>query len=467
VTSKDTDKFLFPFKKPSLCSRTGTIARAMVRFEKRIKKDDPSKAGVGMLLIRLCLLIFVFYAPIHNYVLAEDFPEDKIKIFNNFISFSAPCHIVSARLGLNDKISYGDFLSAVSMALAVQENYRLFRALPFVEKILEPLSHDLKTKEFRGYRFPVEDLPAFFRKRAAEVQYVLDGFYIVEGILSTPHEICMAEHYAQTFWSIYRGNPLGAYSHIINCPGPWPPSNRVFHSSEERHRWFLFLQAELHYAGYGAYAAQIMEIELEHYRELIVRRLRQRAYLTQSLYEIGDSTNLSTLKNMLLQELTDLRNIAALDSNFEKALDNLRTVDDKVRSEIVQGIIVLPWINRQALDLRMGRRVLATRRVSEVITEPEEWRMTRENTRKENSIDNEVKKVMEETYDWILCCIRVLATINERLYAEKSLQEMRQLHATLASNRNVSFRHRRDGMTVGGIILPWVEVRDEWFYVNH
>jgi len=104
------------------------------------------------------------------------------------------------------------------MALAVENNYRSRRSIFFVEKILEPLSHDLKTKEFRGYRFPVENLPAFFRRHSADVQSVLDRFPALRGVrVPNPNEICMAWHYARAFWVIYSGRPSEAYSGMINC----------------------------------------------------------------------------------------------------------------------------------------------------------------------------------------------------------------------------------------------------------
>jgi len=247
-----------------------------------------------------------------------------------------------------------------------------------------------------------------------------------------------------------------------------------------------------------------MEIELEHYRELIVWQLQKRAYLAQRLYEIRDSISLSALKSLLMQELAGLRSNGTLDFNFEKALDSLRAIDDKVQTEASSiiasnGAIILPWINRLAIDRIMGRRNLYPRANSEspfrFYAEPAEWR-------KENIVDDEVKKIMEEVYAWILCYIRALAIIGERLYIEKNLQKMTQLHSILVNNRNVSYtevdsvlqrwstesyeqrrfdtrrfyiitrhfwhhqRRRQDGdMTVGDIILPWVEVRDEWFGV--
>jgi len=453
---------------------------------------------------------------INNYVLAEDFPEGKIEVFKNFIRYSAPSEIIDARLGLSSKVSYEDFLSAVSMSLAIQDNYRSYRSILFVEKILEPISRDLKAKEFRGYRFPVEDLPVFFRRHAADVQYVLDNSALMVGVsVPNPNEICMARHYAQTFWSIYRGRPFGAYSSMINCFKGLPPIHEpglefdrphYFHSDKDRHKWFLFLQAELRYFGYCVFANQILEMELEHYRELIIWQLQKRAYLAQRFYEIRDNISLSFLKSLLIQELADLRRNDILNLNFKKALDALQTIDDKVlgnsQSNAFKGAIILPWINRQAIDRRMGR--VSPSRGPILFLEEEEQRVARESMEKENTIGSGTKKEIEK-YNWILCYIRALAVINERFYIERSLKEMTQLHSVLVSNRRVSFteldrrfiqlrRHqlsdeqrrfddlryyiitnhfwshqfrRQSGdMTVGEIILPWVKIRDEWFEIQ-
>jgi len=488
-------------------------------------KNKLNKTGIAAFLITCCLVFFMLGGktispllmetvkeeiPLHNYVLAEDFPEDKIIVFNNFIRYSAPSEIIDARLGLNNKVSYGDFLSAVSFALAIHENYRSHHAASFLESVLEPLSHDLKTKEFRGYRFPVEDLPAFFRTYAC-FQAVMDNppKPTIGGPIRNPTERCMAWHYAYTFWSIYRGNLLEAYSMFLRCRRNLPLHlNDVrferpyyFHSDEERHQWFLFLQTELRYAGHGIFADQIMEIELEHYRELIVWQLQKRAYLAQRLYEIRDSISLTTLKNLLVQELADLRNNDSFDFNLEKAINELRVIDDKVSSGITQGIIVLPWIDRQDIDRRMGRRIPSEHDI-EQRQRLAESRLTRRI--EEENIDDETKKAMRNVYDWILCYVRALAIITERLYLEKNLKELTQLHSTLVNNRNVSyteidlhlhgrslygireideqtrlnirrfyiivsdfwghqFRRENGDMAVGEIILPWVKVRDEWF----
>jgi len=493
-------------------------------------RNKLKKADIAMLVIVACCLLFLVLSGkigIHNYILAEDFPRNKIRVFNNFILYSVSSPIIDARLGLNDKVSYADFLSAVSMALSMQENYHLPRSFIFVRKIVEPLSHDLKTKEFRGYRFTVEDLPAFFRRHAGRVQEVLWQLYSGMRGISTPqpNEICMAWHYAQTFWHVHEGRPLVAYSQLLYCTREIPLGASLsrfrrpyyFHSSEERHQWFLFLQAELHHAGYVAFADQIMEAEQEHYRELIVWQLQKRAYLAQILYENKDSISLLTLKNLLVQELTNLRNNAALDLNFEKAIDSLQAIDDKVRStpqsNASRGIIILPWIDRQNIDRRMGRCMPFehdVERRQRFIEQLLAQRMTQENIARENreNIDDETKKAMREVYEWILCYIRALAIISESLYVEKNLEEMTQLHSTLVNNRNVSytkidlyvhhrslhgikevdeqtrldirryyiiqrdfwdhqFRRQNGDMTVGDVILPWVEVQNEWFEISN
>ena len=493
------------------------------------KRNKLKKAGIALLIVVTCCLLFYVWTGTHRYTLAGDFPRDKIRVFRNFIRYSAPHPIVDARLGLNDKVCYADFLSAVSLALSMQENYRWPRASFFARKILEPLAHDLKTKEFRGYRFPVEDLSAFFRGHAADVQEAWrlmragwDGF-----AFPNPSAICMARHYAQTFCHVHKGNLIGAYGILLRCRRTVPihlsdlrfDRPHYFHSDEERHQWFLFLQVELRYFGHDTFADMIMEVELDHYRELIVWQLQKRAYMAQRLYEIRDSSSLSFFKSLLIQELADLRRNDILNLNFKKALDALQAIDDKVlvepKANAFKGIIILPWINRQAIDRRMGIREsmfserdiqrgqwLSEQRLARRIT----WEMERE------SIYYETKEEMVEVQEWILFYIRALAIVNERLYVEESLKEMTQLHSALVNNRNVSYteadvhsdihslhrglniegtdqqsrfdiqrlhiivegfwnyqfmRRQNNDMTVGDIVLPWVEVQNEWLEVNN
>ena len=339
-----------------------------------------------------------------------------------------------------------------------------------------------------------------------------------------PNEICMAWHYAQTFWLVYEGRLLEAYDTLLRCrrgaiarpPNAQPRFGRAydFHGDEERHKWFLFLQAELRHAGHVDFADQITEVELEHHRELIVWQLQKRAYLAQRLYENRDNLSLSTLRRRLAQELDAIKSNAVLNSNFENAIGHLRAIDDKMRVEpqasAAMGTIVLPWINRQALDRRMGRNT------ADIGHPPIQARMIRERAEEENIIDDETEKAMTYTYEWILCYIRALAIVNERFYVENDLKELTQLHSKLINNRNVSrtevdrylsrshiipagktsitityemraefeeqsrldmrrlhiitrhfwyhqYRRQNGDITVGDIILPWVEVRDEWF----
>jgi len=133
--------------------------------------------------------------------------------------------------------------------------------------------------------------------------------------------------------------------------------------------------------------------------------------------------------------------------------------------------------------------------------------MIRERAEEENIIDDETEKAMTYKYEWILCYIRALALVNERFYVENSLKELTQLHSKLINNGSVSrtevdsflpgrrghfipdsdefeeqisfdfrrfyiiirhfwyhqYRRQNGDITVGDIILPWVEVRDGWF----
>jgi len=179
-------------------------------------------------------------------------------------------------------------------------------------------------------------------------------------------------------------------------------------------------------------------------------------------------------------------------------------LDDKVRNtspfDSTKGDLVLPWIDRWAIDYKQGIR-------SEVISvypEPITWKRAIE------SIDKETMEEMKKSYEISIHCIRVLAVISERLYLERDLTAMAQLHSKLANNINVNYtpmgifhqdfsgikntygdgadfselnsqtrfdlrRHdliandfwghqarRRNGdMTIGDVILPWIRVWDE------
>jgi hypothetical protein len=130
---------------------------------------------------------------IPSYTLADDFPQEHVKTFNDFLLFCASVEktkrnskttplyehpVVKIRLELNNPVRYEDFLAAVPLSvsvvidsermpiyrIAVNPHYVQMFTFPsrntfFVENILEPLSHDLANEKYRGYRFKSENLP--------------------------------------------------------------------------------------------------------------------------------------------------------------------------------------------------------------------------------------------------------------------------------------------------------------------
>ena len=143
------------------------------------------------------------------YTLDDDFPKDQVKTFKNFLIFCASVEsvekktllfterpgmyqlpLVKARLELNNPVRYEDFLAAVPLSISIvsyidqtewfefvmQLNYLHMFLYPsrnsfFVKNILEPLSHDLKTGDYRGYHFKDENLPQLFQELA---NYIYD-----------------------------------------------------------------------------------------------------------------------------------------------------------------------------------------------------------------------------------------------------------------------------------------------------
>ena len=498
-----------------------------------------------------------------SYTLAEDFPKEHIKTFNDFLLFYASVEqtrvysrrpvisVVKARLELNNPVRYEDFLAAVLLSVSFVGHdglERVFEQRPrlldhyvemfrfpsrnsfFIENILKPLIHDLRTGEYRGYRFKNENLLQLFREfihfcyyhRHAPFSGWFDStsmnredmfFHVIR--IMIPGEIFLANYYAQTFLLIHNGRLHETYIEMYRYAGMYrffileehqllPPRPYYFYSDEDRYLWFEFLQSELRSAEHADFADEILEIEIEHYRELINWQLQLRAYLTQKLYEYGDSVNLSTLKELLTTEYINLKNNSLFQHNFEMAIETLRDLDDKVRNtspfDSTKGDLVLPWIDREAIDYKQGIR-------SEIISvypEPITWKTAVE------SIDDETKEEMKDSYEKSIYSIRVLTVINEKLNLERDLTKMVQLHSRLANNRNINYtptgvfhrnfsalkntygdgenfpeldaqtrlnlrrygliandfwgrqaRRMKGDMMVGDIILPWVRVWDE------
>ena len=497
-----------------------------------------------------------------SYTLAEDFPEEHIKTFNDFLLFYISVEetrmfsripaisVVKARLELNNPVRFKDFLAAVPLSVSFvghDDSIRMFERTPrlmehyaqmfrfqsrnsfFVENILKPLSHDLKTVEYRGYRFKNENLPQFFRgftkhcydmrengfKRRFDLLFAYGlinefiiipdhGYEIIDGLLlRIPEEFYLINYYAQTFLLIHNGELREAYMEMYRYRAPLsilekhqllPPRPYYIYSDEDRFLWFEFLQAELRSAGHADFADAILGIEIEHYRELINWQLQLRAYLTQKLYEYGDNVNLSTLKELLAAEYGELKSDSLFQTNFERAIEILRDMN------AANGNLVLPWIDREAIDYKQGIRSEVLSVYPGSIT----WKRAIEN------IGDETRKEMRNLYERSIHCIRTLTVTSERLYLERDLKTMVQLHSRLVSNRNINYtptgvfhqdfsvlkntygdgrdfhelnsqtrlnlrrydliandfwghqaRRGNGDMTVGDIILPWVEVWDE------
>ena len=431
------------------------------------------------------------------YTLAEDFPQDHVKTFNDFLIFCASVvapHIVVAethlddrgylygneaytkaiyehplvkmRLELNNPVRYEDFLAAVLLSLccSFRERYfenhdalcayyiRMFmsptRNSFFEENILLPLSHDLAYGKYRGYRFKNINLPQFIREFAdncfdIRMEVVrrdsMRGYFgltFPPYTLVLPEEFHLLNYYAQTFLLILKEELNEAYKELyryktpINSNGTIPPRPYYYYSDDDRYHWFEYLHAELRSAGHSDYADSILETEIEHYRELIVWQLQLRAYLVEKLFEYGDSSNLSTLTELLTSEYESLKNAPIFQAIFKNAIEKLRDMDEKVRAKSLNetGDIALPWIDREAIDSKQGieSKVLAVQQ------NPITWKIAIED------IDGETKEEMKNLYEKVIYYIRVLAVISERLNQERELATMVQLHSILASNTNVN-----------------------------
>ena len=131
-----------------------------------------------------------------------------------------------------------------------------------------------------------------------------------------------------------------------------------------------------------------------------------------------------------------MKNDPLLQTNFEMAIKNLHDIDDKVQAsspiDTSKGDLVLPWIDREAIDHKQGIK-------SEKLTvHPgpidfgtigwDNW-----------VIRTKIVEKRKESYEKANYCIRVLAVISERLCLEKDLNAMVQLHLKLLSNRKVSY----------------------------
>ena len=423
---------------------------------------------------------------IPSYSLAEGFPREHIKTFNDFLIFCASVEetryfskkptisITKARLELNTPVQYEDFLAAVSMSISFvgyDGLERLFEKYPrlrnyycqmfrfrsrnsfFLENVLTPLSHDLKTGEYRGYRFKDEYLQdivnyyydqrvlAFLSSNDIGLNRYYDEVYYRYDIKIMVEEIILSNYYAQTFLLIHNESTREAYSELYRYKAPLsileerhllPPRPYYFYNDKDRYLWFEFLQSELRSLGLSDFADEILETEIEHYRELINWQLQLRAYLAQKLYEYGDKISLLRLKRLLATEYSNLKSDPLLQPKFDKAIEILSDMDDKVRAsspiDAVKGIIVLPWIDREAIDQKQGIKTEIITANPESIT----WKTAIEN------IDDETKEEIKNLYEMSVYYNRGLAVINDRLYLERDLKIMTQLHSNLVDNKNVN-----------------------------
>ena len=432
---------------------------------------------------------------IPSYTLADDFPQEHVKTFNDFLLFCASVEarwrptqtetfyehpLVKMRLEQNNPVQFEDFLAAIPLSLSMvghrEDLRRMFehrsqinghyvrmfiypsRSSFLVENILEPLSHDLTNGEYRGYRS--KNMVRFFqgfadhcydkREEVFRSGPVLVGMRYPISII-IPKEVYLLNYYAQTLLLVYKEKLYEAYGELyrykmpINRLSPSFPPTRLpyvyqpfpsrpyyYFSDEDRYLWFEFLQSELRSSGHIEFADSILKTEIEHYRELIVWQLQLRAYLTQKLYEYGDNLNLLTLRGLLTAEYDVLRNYSVLKPDFENAIEILRDIDDKVRAsspiDTSNGILVLPWIDREVIDHKQG----IESEVLSVDPSPINWKIAME------CIDEETKGEMKNSYEKAIYCIRTLTVINEKLYLENDLETMVQLHSKLANNKDVN-----------------------------
>jgi hypothetical protein len=184
-----------------------------------------------------------------QYSLAEDFPPDKISVFEDFVALFAfleeveknvvimyawekgrmspfkesdptPAQIVNARIESSEPVHYEDFLSAVSMAFPSFYRENLWRSSSyssfFVQNILGPMSADLVKKEYRGYHFAGENFLQSFsedmkkpypqRETQNEQPFLVGNLNVPE--YRNPNDLEWIGVYAQTFWNIYPKTPI-------------------------------------------------------------------------------------------------------------------------------------------------------------------------------------------------------------------------------------------------------------------
>ena len=310
-----------------------------------------------------------------SYVLAENFPQDKIETFNNLVSFCAivekysTLSLAKARLNSTIPVLYEDFLATVFLIChsaytpLIEESPKAVSY--FMNNVLEPLSNDLKTLNYIGNGFDIDDF-IDFHEHSGDILAKYYRFPPKIGwapLFPYPKSWNLLRKCVQTFWDIQEGNLYKAYNQLtvlsVFTYMPIPVSRPYYYYRDAvRYHWFLFLQQELRRVGYVDFANEIFETELDHYRELINWQLQPRVYLTKRFYEEKVYDNFSAFKKLLEKEYSEIIRDEVIKEAFQKAVSTLRDIDKKADElpsagkEI--GKITLPWIDRESIDRRMG-----------------------------------------------------------------------------------------------------------------
>jgi len=455
-----------------------------------------------------------------SYLLAEDFPLDKIEIFHNLISFSAltdkygVLSLVQARLDSSNPVRYEDLLAAVTLICyfaytpMIDESPNAVSF--FMQNILTPLSNDLKTTDYAGYRFDVDDYIDFY-VHSGDILAKLHRVPPKLGelrFLPFPKSWDLLRKCVDTFWDIHEGNLFKAYNQLtvlllrryyyerLNFEMSRP---YYYYKDEDRYRWFMFLFKELRRVGYTDFANEVFSTEVDHYRELVNWQLQTRVYLTKRLFKENARDDFKAFKKLLEYEYSQIMKDGITRESFVKAVNALRDIDEEASvlhpTEETVGAITLPWIDREEINIRMGFQLFHERgeRVKVMTWTWEEYLKRREYERKsmeDAGVDNTEIMNLQEEYEWSTIYLRALVLMNASLHSESKLEALTCLHEKLVNNKGISYTEedyffsenrsvfvngktdallkelgydREDKMTGEGGVLPWIKVRDDWF----